>query len=199
MKSYKMKINGQNYDAKIVSYDGVTAQVNVNGVDFYVELQDSETVSTPKLVRAERTAPDVGQISSKQPVTGTSGNVVAPIPGLIIDIKAKLKDVIKAGDTVVILEAMKMESEIAAPIDGTIVQINNKVNDSVQEGDVMVVIQGMNEPKAKPVKINATPQPSVRPASTPQPVPQATGGTIVAPMPGTVLEIKVAIGDMVTG
>jgi len=110
MKIYKMKINGQNYDAQVVSYDGITALVNVNGVDFNVELEDSETAATPKLVRAERSTPMVDQVSSTEPGTGVSGSVIAPIPGVIVDIKAKLKDVVKAGDTIVVLEAMKMET-----------------------------------------------------------------------------------------
>ena len=57
---------------------------------------------------------------------GAAGSVTvtAPMPGNILDVKVKAGDSVKAGDTLLILEAMKMENEISAPQDGTIASVN---------------------------------------------------------------------------
>jgi len=67
--------------------------------------------------------------------------VVAPIPGLILDVKVQPGDVIKADQVVVILEAMKMESEITAPAAGKVKSVRVKKGDSVQEHDLLVEVE----------------------------------------------------------
>ena len=64
--------------------------------------------------------------------------VNAPMPGTILDVKANPGAAVKAGDVLVILEAMKMENEIVAPQDGTVAAVNVKKGDSVNSGDVLV-------------------------------------------------------------
>ena len=63
--------------------------------------------------------------------------VNAPMPGTILDIKVKAGAAVKAGDVVMILEAMKMENEISAPQDGTIASIDVRKGDTVNSGDVL--------------------------------------------------------------
>ena len=60
------------------------------------------------------------------------------MPGNILDVKVKAGDSVKAGDVLVILEAMKMENEIVAPQDGTVASINVNKGDTVNSGDVLV-------------------------------------------------------------
>ena len=62
------------------------------------------------------------------------------MPGTILDVKVKAGDVVKAGDCVCVLEAMKMENEIPAPKDGTIAQVVVSKGGSVNAGDTLVVI-----------------------------------------------------------
>ena len=59
------------------------------------------------------------------------------LPGTILDIKVKAGAAVKAGDVVMILEAMKMENEISAPQDGTIASIDVRKGDTVNSGDVL--------------------------------------------------------------
>ena len=61
----------------------------------------------------------------------------SPMPGTILDIKVKAGAAVKAGDVVMILEAMKMENEISAPQDGTIASIDVRKGDTVNSGDVL--------------------------------------------------------------
>ncbi|WP_097027265.1 biotin/lipoyl-containing protein [Clostridium peptidivorans] len=81
---------------------------------------------------------------SKQPTTKTSmisELLKAPMPGTIIDIKVNPGDNVKKGDTLFILEAMKMENEIAAPRDGIIKEIQVTKGTSVNTSDVLAVIE----------------------------------------------------------
>ena len=74
------------------------------------------------------------------PAVAVEGAVLAPMPGMIIRYEAEVGQQVKAGDTVVILEAMKMETTIPAPIDGTIKELRFKSGDRVAKDDVLAVI-----------------------------------------------------------
>lgn len=65
-------------------------------------------------------------------------SVNAPMPGNILDVRVKVGDVVKAGDILVILEAMKMENEILAPQDGTVASVGVNKGDSVNVNDLLV-------------------------------------------------------------
>ena len=71
---------------------------------------------------------------------GAAGAVTvkAPMPGNILDVKVAAGASVKAGDVLVILEAMKMENEIVAPQDGTVASVNVNKGDTVNSGDVLV-------------------------------------------------------------
>lgn len=70
-----------------------------------------------------------------------SGDVVAPMPGLVIDIRCKEGDVINEGDALVILEAMKMENVLVAHGGGTVAAIKVKPGDAVDKGQVLIELQ----------------------------------------------------------
>jgi len=65
-------------------------------------------------------------------------NIKAPMPGLVIDLKVKAGDVVKAGDPLLILEAMKMENILKSPGDGTIKNVKTRKGDSVEKGQVLI-------------------------------------------------------------
>ncbi|MCD4827816.1 MAG: biotin/lipoyl-binding protein [Candidatus Cloacimonetes bacterium] len=201
MKTYKMKIDGQSYEARVRKYDGSTATVNVNGVDYHVELDNQAPQGAPRLVRAEKSAPSVSLRSDSKPAIA-GGQITAPIPGVIIDVKVKPGDVVSAGDVLCILEAMKMESEITAPFEGTVKEIRCTKGGNVNEGDVLVVLEavgGAAEPAPQQPTVQKPVQPQAAPAAapTPPPPPAAAACDVCAPIPGTVLDIKVKVGDMV--
>jgi pyruvate carboxylase len=74
-------------------------------------------------------------------VENETGNLIAPIPGMIIEFKKKIGNEVKAGDTVLVLEAMKMFNNLGAPCDGVIKNIIRKAGDSVAKGDVICQIE----------------------------------------------------------
>ena len=143
MKEYKYKINGNNYTVAVGDIDDNVAQVEVNGVPYKVVLDTPKTVTKVAAVKAAaapRTATGDNIISSK-PVTGGVNNIVAPLPGTVISVAVKPGDVVKAADTVVMLEAMKMENSIRAGRDGKVASVNVNPGDSVLEGTVLVTLE----------------------------------------------------------
>lgn len=86
---------------------------------------------------AAQTAPQTATASAPQ---GKGEVVTAPLPGVILDIKVKVGDVVKAGQTVAVLEAMKMENEIEATASGTVTAVNAGKGDSVLEGAAIITI-----------------------------------------------------------
>ena len=142
MKRYKMKINGEDYEAKIVSYDGINAIVNVNGTDFNIEIDNNQAPAIPKLVRTEmKQTNNTVNVTPKAKRNETKGSgVIAPLPGTVLEIKVKVGDEINDGDVVLILEAMKMESEIVTEVSGIVKSINVNTGDSVQENQLLIEI-----------------------------------------------------------
>ena len=155
MKAYKFKINGKEYNVAVNGIEGKNADVTVNGVNYQVEL-DSEV--SPAVSAASAQAPASVSGSQAIPREGAqgvkaTGNAVAaaaapagskkigsPLPGVIISVDVKEGQAVKRGQTVAVIEAMKMENEILAECDGTISAIHVKQGDSVLEGADIVTI-----------------------------------------------------------
>ena len=143
MKEYKYKINGNVYNVAIGDIDDNVAQVEVNGVPYKVEFDQKKKavkVATPKAAAAPRTSTGEKVIASKPAASG-KGSVVAPLPGVVTSVNVKVGDTVKAADTVVMLEAMKMENSIRAGRDGEVTAVNVAPGDSVLEGASLVTIE----------------------------------------------------------
>lgn len=144
MKEYKYKINGQEYKVAVGDIENSVAEVTVNGTTYKVELeQTAAPAPTVKAVRpaaAPRT--DTGaKVIAKPAAAGGAGAVKAPLPGVILDIKVAVGAQVNAGDTVVILEAMKMENNIHAEKGGVVKSICVNKGDSVLEGADLLIIE----------------------------------------------------------
>lgn len=145
MKEYKYKINGNAYTVAVGDIDDNIAQVSVNGTPYKVELEKKKTPVT--IINAHRpsAAPrtTTGEKIIAKATTASTGvyPVKAPLPGVILSISAKVGDMVKAADTVLILEAMKMENAIHAGRDGKVASIDVNPGDSVLEGTVLITIE----------------------------------------------------------
>ena len=116
--------------------------VTVNGVAYNVTVEEGTgTAAASAPVAAAPAAAPVPAAAPAAPAApaGAAGSVTvtAPMPGNILDVKVKAGDSVKAGDTLLILEAMKMENEISAPQDGTIASVNVRKGDVVNSGDLL--------------------------------------------------------------
>lgn len=152
MKQYKYTINGAQFDVTIDSIVGSKAKVEVNGIPFEVEMQGSSlveealpTVSTeaaaaPAAPAAATTAEPAAPAAAAKSGPGAGAPVKAPLPGVVTKILVKEGQGVKKGETVLVLEAMKMENNITAEADGTVTGICVSAGDSVMEGTTLITI-----------------------------------------------------------
>ena len=137
MKEYKYKINGNVYNVVIGDIEDNIAHVEVNGTHYNVEMEKKQKAAAP--IARPRPAAVAAKPAAKP--AAAKGGVKSPLPGVILDIKVKEGDVVKKGQTVIILEAMKMENSINADRDGKIVSIKVSKGESVLEGTDLVIIE----------------------------------------------------------
>ena len=146
MKEYKYKINGNLYNVVIGDIEDNIAHVEVNGTHYTVEMEKKpKAAPAPKPVARPVAKPAAAPTPAAsapvaRPAAGKSG-VKSPLPGVILDIKVKEGDEVKKGQTVIILEAMKMENSINADKDGKVTAINVSKGESVLEGTDLVIIE----------------------------------------------------------
>ena len=152
MKKYSLKINGNQYEVKIddVNEASTVAHVTVNGVKYDVEIEGGKAkpVSKPQVIAApEATGLSV---TPKTPIATKPAAVAAPasgykvtcpLPGTILAVNVKEGDTVAAGQTVVVLEAMKMENNIDAERGGVVKQVLVAAGATVMEGNVLLVIE----------------------------------------------------------
>lgn len=143
-KEYKYKINGTVYKVGIGDIDHGQAEVLVNGTPYHIELEQKAAVSTisaPKPAAAPRTASGEKVIAAPAAKAAGAGKaVVAPLPGTVLDINVTVGQEVKAADTVMVLEAMKMENTIRAGVDGKVLSINVAKGDAVADGATLLTI-----------------------------------------------------------
>ena len=138
MKTYKFKINGNEYNVDINSVEGNIADVTVNGASYKVEM-DTPVAPVAPVAATPAQAPVVAA-PAPAPAAGAGKAVTSPLPGVIIEVSVKEGQAIKAGQKVAVIEAMKMENEIQASFDGTVTAILVHKGDSVLEGAEIVKI-----------------------------------------------------------
>ena len=142
-KEYKYTINGNQYEVIIGDIAENTATVTVNGEEYKVEMEP-EPVEEKKVVVRKPVAADSSDNSENSEATAninTNNAIKAPLPGVITEICVNVGDEVNAGDTVLVLEAMKMANNIEAEKAGKITAICVKPGQTVMEDDALVVIE----------------------------------------------------------
>lgn len=144
MKNFKFKINGNQYEVEIHSVEENIAEVEVNGSLYKVEIDKELKINkTPKLVRpASVPSTDTPKVEEHKVISTSTETkkILAPLPGVILEILVNKGDKVSLGQKVAVLEAMKMENNIESDIEGTVVEIKVKKGDSIMQGDVILVI-----------------------------------------------------------
>ena len=146
MKEYKFNINGNEYIVGIAGVEDDKATVMVNGATYDLEVTGAASKPASKAHKAAVRKPETAPADHNPPVTkapaaaGDGAALRSPLPGVIIDLKVREGDSVKMGQTLLILEAMKMENNIDSDRDGIVKQIKVQRGDSVLEGDVLITI-----------------------------------------------------------
>ena len=126
MSKYRITVEGKTYemDVELIGANGAAVAP--------VAKAAAPVVAAPKAAPAPVAA---------KPAEVGSGSVVAPMPGTILKVLKASGDAVKAGEVVLILEAMKMENEITAPVDGTIASLNLTEGSTVAGGDLLFEVK----------------------------------------------------------
>ena len=148
MNKFEYKVQGVDYEVEIEEMEGNIAKVSVNGIPFEVELKQpinpAKAITRPKVVAPAPAAADpaapVARPAAPAAPAGAGSPVKAPLPGTISSINVKVGDKVNVGDTVVVLEAMKMQNNIEAENSGTVTSILVNQGDSVMEGATLITI-----------------------------------------------------------
>jgi biotin carboxyl carrier protein len=117
-KSYRSEVIKSDLDSKTISF-------KINGRIYSVELKDKFDLLLEKMGMSQSAVQKVNSIK-------------APMPGLIIDLKISAGSIVKQGDPLLILEAMKMENILKSPGDGVIKNVRIKKGDNVEKGQVLI-------------------------------------------------------------
>ncbi len=149
MSDFEYEINGVSYKVSVKEVRGDQALVEVNGVEYLVKIRGRSIrrVSNPEPLAAAAVAP----VAEARPLVvrqepsierkNTEGHVIlAPISGVVLKVMVNPGDVVKAGDIVAVIEAMKMENNITAVQDGTVKEVKVKPGSEVQEGEVLIAL-----------------------------------------------------------
>jgi len=187
---YKVTLNDTTYEVEVEKGEAIL-------VDQYAAA--AAPVAAPVAAVAVPVAVPAAVAPATAPVAGAD-DVVAPMPGTVLGVKVKVGDAVKKGQLLLILEAMKMENEIVAPTDGIVGAIAVNQGQSVDTGAVLVVF-GTPGAVAAPAPVAAAPAPVAAPATAPveaaTPAAITSGEIVSAPMPGTILGVKIKVGDAV--
>ncbi len=145
MKRFKFTINGNQYETEVLSIEDNVAEIEVNGTKYFVEVnRDIKPTKTPKLVRtvavpSTDVVPSLAKTSRPDSPKG-AGSIKSPLPGVILEVLVREGDMVKLGQKLLVLEAMKMENNIEADKPGKVTSILKHKGDAVMEGDVLIVI-----------------------------------------------------------
>ena len=139
MKKFKFTINGNDYTVEVHGIEENLARLEVNGTPYNVELHRAIKASkTPTIVRPAIRQEVVPDIEKKE--GGSSHSILAPLPGSISKLTVAKGDIVKKGQLLLIMEAMKMENQVLADRAGVVEDIRVQQGDVVLQGDIIMEI-----------------------------------------------------------
>ena len=143
---YQLKIGEQDFAVEVGSQSAGSLRVAVNGTPYDVTVVQDGSSSIPRPVavapvsHVAQPPPSAAPAASRPASTAVEGAVRAPIPGLIVAIPVKVGDTVLVGQTVAVMEAMKMENNLVSQLDGTVLEILVQKGADVATGDVILRI-----------------------------------------------------------
>ena len=192
MKEIKFKLAGQNFTAQVEEEKGAGAlKVTLNGQTYNVEIETAEHKAP--VANPAAAAPKAAQ-------QGGPANVNSELPGTVTKVVAQAGQHVKRGDVLLVIESMKMANDIVSEVDGTVQRIAVAEGSNVNQGDLLVEMVAdfvaAEAPALAPKPAPAAPKPVAAPAPA-APKPAAGANVVTAPLPGTITQITVKVGDQI--
>ena len=191
MKNFKFTINGNVYEVAVEAAENGKSNVTVNGKSYVVETE------------AEAAQPTVRRAAVAGATKTVSGVMKSPLPGKVLKVLVSAGQSVKRGETLMVIESMKMENNIAAQADGIVRSIMVSADQSILQGDALLDFESTEveavpapAPVAKPAPAPKA-APKAAPAPAPAPKAAASAKSVTSPLPGNVISLSVAVGDTV--
>jgi glutaconyl-CoA decarboxylase len=143
MSDYVLKIGDREYRARVREITSDRATIVVNDTTYDVDLVEIGRRTAPSSVHRPAPRSVAAPVPAKttlRPADEAPGTILAPLPGLILSIAVKEGDAVQAGQTLLVMEAMKMENVVAAPHHGTVRRVFVAEGASVSEGDLLIAV-----------------------------------------------------------
>jgi biotin carboxyl carrier protein len=154
MGRYRLTIGEKTFEVEVLGVRGEQARVLVNGRPYEVKFQSltpgtamakappapARAAAPPRPAAPARPKPPTPPAPEKPAAAAEPGVVMAPMPGSILDVLVTVGDLVQAGDTVVKLEAMKMENDLQAPCSGVVKEVRVSKGDNVSVGEALLVV-----------------------------------------------------------
>ncbi len=134
---YNVTLNGKIYEVDVTETDAIVTGISQVPV---MAAAPVAPVAAPVAETAPAAAPEAPAAPVVTAPVADGTQIKAPMPGTVLAVKKNVGDAVKAGDVILVLEAMKMENEIVAPCDGTVKSINAPKGSTVNTDDVLAVI-----------------------------------------------------------
>ena len=135
--NYVVTVNGEKYEVEVERVGGGTSSLSRRPPERVSRsVQAAPVAQSAAAPQAASSAPAAAPAAS-----GSAGSVVSPMPGTILDVKVKEGDAVSVGQVVVILEAMKMETEIVSEVAGSVAAVRVKKGDAVDTDTVLVEVR----------------------------------------------------------
>lgn len=144
MRKYDLSINNNSYEVVVKKVTESEALVEVNGQEHTVSINQIESLILPETVpkATPEQKPGIKQApTSVSTAAASANNIIAPMPGQIKAILVREGDMVKAGQKLLIMEAMKLENKLPAPRDGKVKHILVRDGDIVSQGQELIVIK----------------------------------------------------------
>ena len=209
MKKFKFSIDNNPFEVAVTELENGQIDVEVNGSNYIVTIDREGTkaanapapkaapVAAPKAAAPAAAPKAAAPAAAPAPAaSGAVKTVKSALPGSVTKLVMEVGQAVKKGDTVMMIEAMKMENEIKAECDGTIAKFHVAAGQSVMADDKLFDIAAAGAPAAAPAPVAApAPAPKAEPAAAP-----AAGGpakALKSPLPGSITKILVTPGQAV--
>ena len=135
--NYVVTVNGERYEVEVERVGGGSSSLSRRPPE-----RASRPMQAAPAAQPAAAPQPVAPASSAAPVSsGAAGSVVSPMPGTVLDVRVKEGDSVSVGQVVVILEAMKMETEIVSEVAGSVAAIRVKKGDAVDTDTVLVEVR----------------------------------------------------------
>lgn len=130
-KHFRITVNGKEFDVVAESLDAAEAPAST---------RRATVPLVPSVAPRQASAPAAAPEPQKTPAAASDGDVLSPLAGKVVSIDAPVGTTVTAGEKVMTLEAMKMNTIVSSPVDGTVKSVAVQVGDGVEEGQVLLNI-----------------------------------------------------------